>query len=600
MSKLKKVFNVFSLLKDDYKELTPIVFINGIVSAIIPFLDTYLFAKIVNEVLNKNFDTTIKYVLILVIGTFILSVIKTISDSKIMVCRMNADNTLERLLDKKAYLIRYEEYDKKETLEKVRLIKGKMNGAGGMEALIFYFKSLISNLIKTILALVFVVYMFYSLRNYSFLNEISFYLTIVSFIVCIIMSFYVNDFVEKQFNDEQKANVKSNAIFSYNIEAGMDINNKKDIMLYDLNKLFNKYTTDHKYNAYEIYTKESYLEGIGGLIGTSFISIFTLFAYVFVCINTLKGGIDIGDVLLYVSCLTLLSSTFKSVIENYTAMAYRSDYLNEIYEFINDDSLENKGKLNIDLNNHEIEFKDVSFKYPGSNEYVLKDINIKLDLNKKLALVGRNGSGKSTIVKLLCGLYVPSAGEILLNGKNINKYKYEEYIKLFSPVFQDYKILSLPIKDNVATSLNIDEDKVIDSINRVGLSERISKLDEGINTKLNNDNGVGINLSGGEGQRLAIARALYKDAPIVILDEPTAALDPIVESQIYEKFSDLTKNKTSIYISHRMSSCKFCDRIIVLKNGQIVQEGTHDSLLNKEGEYASLFNAQAKYYTEQS
>lgn len=515
-----------------------------------------------------------------------------------MVCRINGDNTLERLLDNKAYSIRYEEFDKKETLEKVRLIKGKMNGSGGMSSLIFYFNSLITNSIKTILSIIFVVYMFISLKDYSFYNEVSFYLTIISFIVCIIMNFVANDFVQKGILYEQKANVKSNSIFSYNIEAGMDINNKKDVMLYDLNKLFNKYTTNHRYNAYDVYTKESFLEGIGGLICTGFISIFTLFAYVFVCINTLKGGIDVGDVLLYVSCLTLLSSTFKDVIENYTAMAYRSDYLNEIYEFVNDESLENKGTLDIDLNKHEIEFKDVSFKYPGTNGYVLKDINLKFNLNEKLALVGRNGSGKSTIIKLLCGLYTPTSGEILLNGKNISEYKYEQYIKLFSPVFQDYKIFSIPIKDNISCNLNIDENKVIDSIKRVSLKDRIDKLENGINTQLNNDNGTGVNLSGGEGQRLAIARALYKDSPIVILDEPTSALDPVVEAEIYEKFNDLTKDKTSIYISHRMSSCKFCDRIVVLKDGKIIEEGSHNSLLKENGEYASLYNAQAHYYSE--
>lgn len=596
MKNFKKVFNVFSLLKKDYKNLSLVVLINSIVMSLIPFLNVYYFSKIVNKVLLKDFDATIKFTLLLVFSNFVLGIIKSISDGLLNTYRLNCDNTLERLLNKKAYLIRYEEYDKKETLEKVRLIKGKMNGSGGMGSLIYYFRGFIHTSLSTILALVYVLYMFYSLRHLNFFNQVSFWLTIISFIICVFVGFKANEFVEKQFAYEQKENVKSNAVFAYNITAGLDINNKKDIMLYDLNKLFVKYTTSKKYNAYDIYTKEAYYEGIASLISTIFISIFTMFSYVFVCTNALNGDIEIGDVLLYVSCLTLLSTQFKDLIEYYTSLVYRSEYLNEIYEFVNDDSLEYQGIYDIDLNKYEIEFKNVSFKYPGDNNYVLKNINLKFKLNEKLALVGRNGSGKSTIIKLLCDLYIPSEGDILLNGKNINEYKYDEYVKLFSPVFQDYKIFSIPIKNNVGANLKPDDNKVIDSLKRVDLKDRIDKLSDGINTLLNNDNGSGINLSGGEGQRLAIARALYKDAPIVILDEPTAALDPVIESQIYEKFSDLTKDKTSIYISHRMSSCKFCDRIIVLKDGQIVEEGSHNSLLNINGEYASLYNAQAKYY----
>jgi ATP-binding cassette subfamily B protein len=195
-------------------------------------------------------------------------------------------------------------------------------------------------------------------------------------------------------------------------------------------------------------------------------------------------------------------------------------------------------------------------------------------------------------------LYEPTEGEILLNGININKYNYSEYTSIFSPVFQDFALFSLSVGENVACSENYGADSVNKALERVDIKKMVDHMKDGLDTLLYHNNGEGVDVSGGEAQKIAIARALYKDAPFVILDEPTAALDPLAEADIYENFDDLTHNKTSIYISHRMSSCKFCDRIAVFKKGEIAEIGTHDSLMKAGGEYASLFNAQAIYYNE--
>lgn len=242
-----------------------------------------------------------------------------------------------------------------------------------------------------------------------------------------------------------------------------------------------------------------------------------------------------------------------------------------------------------------IEFKNVSFAYPDSEKSVLKNLNLTLRQGERLAVVGKNGSGKTTFVKLLCRLYDPVEGEILFNGKNIKEYDYKEYLNLFSVVFQDFKLLALPLAQNISGGEAYDKLKVLEVLKNTGLD--LSKFKNAEETYLyKNFDDEGVNISGGEGQKIAIARALYKDAPLIILDEPTAALDPIAEAEIYSKFDGLVKNKTSLYISHRLSSCKFCSHILVFDEGRIVQEGSHEELLAEDGLYSKLWNAQAQYY----
>ena len=209
-----------------------------------------------------------------------------------------------------------------------------------------------------------------------------------------------------------------------------------------------------------------------------------------------------------------------------------------------------------------------------------------------------NGSGKTTFIKLLCRLYDPTEGEILLNGIDIRKYNYKEYMMIFSVVFQDFKLFSLTLGENVSTKINYDEEEVKNALKKSGFHNWLSTMPEGLNTYLYKDfNKKGIIISGGEAQKIAIARAIYKNAPFIILDEPTAALDPIAEAEIYEKFNEITGDKTAIYISHRLSSCKFCDKIVVFHEGSVIQTGTHQELAaDKNGKYFQLWTAQAQYY----
>ena len=229
---------------------------------------------------------------------------------------------------------------------------------------------------------------------------------------------------------------------------------------------------------------------------------------------------------------------------------------------------------------YEVEFKNVSFQYPGSNFWALSHVNIKFQIGKRLAVVGENGSGKTTFIKLLCRLYDPTEGQILLNGIDIRKYNYREYMDIFSVVFQDFQLLSQPLGENIAGNKKYDAELVQKCLRDVGVEERLKTMPGGLETILYKDSGEnGVILSGGEAQKIAIARALYRDAPFIILDEPTAALDPIAEADIYSRFNEIVGDKTAIYISHRLSSCKFCDEILVFDHGSICQRGSHKELV---------------------
>lgn len=247
---------------------------------------------------------------------------------------------------------------------------------------------------------------------------------------------------------------------------------------------------------------------------------------------------------------------------------------------------------------YDVEFRDVSFKYPGSEVWALRHVSMKFKVGNRLAIVGENGSGKTTFIKLLCRLYDPQEGEILLNGIDIRKYRYDDYINIFSVVFQDFQLLSAPLAYNVAGSIHYDKDRVYRALVDAGFKERLDSMKEGLDTIIYKDfDEGGVDVSGGEAQKIAIARALYKNAPFIILDEPTAVLDPIAEAEIYSKFDEIVVDKTSVYISHRLSSCKFCDEIVVFENGNIVEQGSHEDLLkNKDGKYFKLWHAQAQYY----
>ena len=323
-------------------------------------------------------------------------------------------------------------------------------------------------------------------------------------------------------------------------------------------------------------------------------------SYIFVGLKAIYGFISVGSALKFITAYGGLVESISSISYSIIDLGIKSEYLSYFYDFMEIQNKRYDGTIPTekrDDNEFEIEFRDVSFKYTNTENYVLKHINQKIKIGTKTAIVGKNGAGKTTFIKLLCRLYEPTEGQILLNGIDIRYYDYKDYAKLFAVVFQDFNLFSFSIAENVASNSVFDSARVEECCRHAGFGERLAKLEKGIETNIYQQEENGVEISGGEAQKLAIARALYKDAPLVILDEPTSALDPVSEYEIYKKFDEMVEDKTSIYISHRMSSCRFCDNILVFDDGQIVEQGSHDKLLLNNGLYSELWNAQAQYYS---
>lgn len=378
----------------------------------------------------------------------------------------------------------------------------------------------------------------------------------------------------------------------------------KDIHIYDGYDLMHKYTAENIRNFEKVSPWNSLLKTSGrvGMLQGTTSQLMVLGGYLVSGAYCLLGAFSIGNVVKFAGSITNIMTSVQSMGRQYKELALTARREASTLEMLSVGDEMYKGKLPVEKrldNQYEIEFRNVSFKYPGSEQYALKDFSLKIRVGERMAIVGMNGSGKTTMIKLLCRLYDPQEGEILLNGVDIRKFQRDEYMGLFSVVFQDFGLLSMPLGQNVASSMEVDKKLAMECLKKAGLSERVEQLPKGLDTYLYQDIADdGVEISGGEAQKIALARALYKDAPFVLLDEPTASLDPLSEYEIYSSFDAITGDKTAIYISHRLSSCRFCDDIAVFHEGRLVQRGSHEELLKDEkGKYYELWNAQAQYYT---
>ena len=341
--------------------------------------------------------------------------------------------------------------------------------------------------------------------------------------------------------------------------------------------------------------------GVYASLGVCITTLTTGMIYLFTCLKALGGAFDVGSCTQYIGAATAMVTNVFALTDMIGTLKANTPYLEKTFAFLDIPNSMYQGSLTTEKRSdrrYEVEFKDVSFRYPGSDIWALRHVNMKFKVGKRLAIVGENGSGKTTFIKLLCRLYDPQEGQILLNGIDIRKYRYDDYMGIFSVVFQDFQLICQPLGNNVAGSMEYDRDRAKKALIDAGFADRLAAMEKGLDTMLyKNLSEDGVEVSGGEAQKIAIARALYKDAPFIILDEPTAALDPIAEAEIYSKFDEIAGDKTAVYISHRLSSCKFCDEIAVFHEGAVVQQGSHAELLaDRGGKYYALWNAQAQYY----
>lgn len=317
--------------------------------------------------------------------------------------------------------------------------------------------------------------------------------------------------------------------------------------------------------------------------------------------KALQGVMEMGSIILAYTAVTMMITALSELAQIITDLRNNNEHLIRFFQYmeLREEREEKPEEMDGFEKCENITFEHVSFRYPDSEKWVLKDINLSVGAGEKLAIIGENGSGKSTLIKLLCRLYRPTEGKILINGRDIWSYSYSDYIRMVSTVFQDFSLFSFSLAENIAASKDYEKDKVTEALKKVGLGRKIEQLPKGIEQSLfHSFDEDGTDLSGGEAQKAAIARAIYKRAEIMILDEPTAALDPYAEYDIYKNFHNITADKTVFSISHRLSSCSICDRIVVMNQGRIVQFGTHDELIQQKNEkYCELWTAQAQYYT---
>lgn len=388
----------------------------------------------------------------------------------------------------------------------------------------------------------------------------------------------------------------------YMQNVSTDFKYAKDIRMYGLTGYIkDKY---HKLNEERIESqrKNELIWWVTGQIGNVLWMIAQAGLYAWLIYSVFQGNMTIGNFTMYLGVAATYFNYLGNMLDRVNDLLQRSREVDDFRSFEDfDDKRVNGTKKVPKYEKYEFVFDNVSFKYPKAEKYALKNLNLTVKAGERLAVVGLNGAGKSTFIKLLLRLYEPTEGRILLNGENVNDYEIDDYYKTFSPVFQDVNLFAFPLSENISmdTPEATDEGKAKESLIKAGMEEKLNSLSNGVKTevlKVIHDDGV--DFSGGEKQKIALARALYKDAPVVVLDEPTAALDALAEAKLYEDFDKLVGNKTAVYISHRLSSTQFCAHVAMFKDGELVEYGTHESLLAAGGPYSEMFNVQAQYYIE--
>lgn len=595
----------------------PMMFItnamNEIAGALIPYVGIYLSAQIINELAGeRRSDKLQKLVLITLIVTFLLGLIKEVMNRwhnyynaghYYKRCKIYAD----KMLDMDFYRL-----DESSTHDlRSQIMQNERWQGWGLNNVIWTFSILIRSIVQIIGAVVLTVSLFAipvpeESGKFCVLNSPLFVVAIGAVMLLVtflspLCSAKANGYWTKQSDDSKMGN----RFFSFYGFMANEHYRALDIRIYRQDRI-----CDYYWKSNQTFTPKSviakYARGpMGGyqILASTISVIFTGIVYVFVCAKAWAGAFGVGSVTQYIGAISSLSQGIGELVRTIGQMRTNAFFLRKTYDYLNMPNLMYQGSLTTEKRsdkNYEVEFRNVSFRYPTSENYVLRHINMKFKVGERLAVVGQNGSGKTTFIKLLCRMYDPTEGVILLNGIDIRKYDYKDYMSIFAVVFQDFKLMAFPLGQNVATSSCYDNDKVISCLKEAGFENRLKDLPNGLETYLYRGfDEEGVEISGGEAQKIALARALYKDAPFIILDEPTAALDPIAEYEVYLRFNEIVKDKTAIYISHRLSSCRFCDDILVFDQGQIVQHGTHEKLVTDiNGKYYKLWNAQAQYYTE--
>ena len=582
-------------------------------NSLTPYVSIYLSALVIDELAgSRNVERLQLLVLITLASAAVIALGTALLKKWMEAQSAGMWFKVENILSEKMLDMDYVSLDETHTAELLSTIRQNMNGGGwGLYRVVVAYEELCSSILTILGGISLTVSLFVSrvpngAGALSALNNPLVVLAVIAVMLAVtFIAPVLNNKSGSYYAKHADSHNLGNRLFSFFGWLGYYSELAPDVRIYRQDRICDR----HNHNKDDTFCSNGLFArlawgpmGLFAAAGSAVSVIFTGVVYAFVCLKALAGAFGLGSVTQYVASITKVSGGMSSFVSTLGDMRNNAPFLELTFEFLDIPNNMYQGSLTVEKRNdrkYEVEFRNVSFKYPGSENYALRNVNMKFEIGKRLAVVGMNGSGKTTFIKLLCRLYDPTEGEILLNGIDIRKYNYAEYMNIFSVVFQDFKLFSLTLGENVASGSNIDREKVIDCLNKAGFGGRLAEMPNGIDTYLYTDyEKDGVNVSGGEAQKIAIARALYKDSPFIILDEPTAALDPIAEAEIYGKFDEIAGDKTTIYISHRLSSCKFCDEIAVFHEGAVIQQGTHASLVSDEsGKYYELWHAQAQYYT---
>ena len=601
---ISKVLKLTHRLKPGHISLIILAKIISVTGKYVPIV----FGSIILDALvaHKPFEEILHYALIMIsIGAFtslaywglqhIISVNGSIIGEKV-----------DQMLCEKSFVIDYDILEKRDTLDMIKKAQDGMNARGDFSSFSSQFASFIEHALSIIYSILLLIPLFMpkTIAPIGFLpSHLNKWYSFSILLFMLALSLIISALTKKKEANIQhevfERNVRTNREYQYFYNLIFDYANGKYVRLYKSQPLI-----ESKMGKILEFLEASFkwmIKKINIIQLPVFLvnSLLQITSYLYVGLKAIFGLISIGSALKYISAYSNLVDSVSNIFYAWIEINIKAEYLSYFYDFMEIQNKQYEGTIPTekrDDNEFEIEFRDVSFRYPNTENYVIRHVNQKIRIGSKTAVVGKNGAGKTTFIKLLCRLYEPTEGQILLNGVDIRYYDYKDYSQLFSVVFQDFNLFSFSIAENVASEKDFDSKKVTDCLERAGFAERLKKMPDGINTNIYQQEDKGVEISGGEAQKIAIARALYKDAPLVILDEPTSALDPISEYEIYQHFDQMVQDKTSIYISHRMSSCRFCDKIIVFDQGSIVEEGSHEELMSQGGLYSQLWNAQAQYY----
>ncbi len=504
--------------------------------------------------------------------------------------------------------------DDPETRRKLSTIRQNQNGVGmGLFSALYDFERLMQSVFSLFGGLALTLSLFSSKvpesqKGLTFLNSPLF---ILLFLLILTASSFLSSLLATKADSYSALYADThrlaNRLFSYFGFLGGQVSLAADMRIYRQDLFCKKYNEDKTdtFNSKGIYARLA--KGPVGFYASASTAVSILFLtgciYVFVCLKAWAGAFGIGMVTQYISAISRFSGSIGSTFSTIGHMRNSSSFIKLCFDFLEIPNTMYQGSLTVEKRRdreYEVEFQDVSFRYPGSEQYALRHVNMKFKVGQRLAVVGQNGSGKTTFIKLLCRLYDPTEGVILLNGIDIRKYNYREYLSVFSVVFQDFSLTDHTLGQNLAASSTYTKTHAESCLVKAGFGERLATLPLGTDTYLGKIfSQEGVDMSGGERQKIALARTLYKDSPFIVLDEPTAALDPVAESEVYVNFNQIIEDKTAVYISHRLSSCRFCDEILVFDKGKIVQHGSHDTLVaDRKGKYHELWYAQAQYYAK--